>query len=75
MKYENLEKKYDYRIDVLEGKAEISYFTESIDLSKPTFVTFAPRYRQSHRKVRELNGCILTFPSHLILKITNYVRT
>jgi hypothetical protein len=68
--------KYDYRIDVREEDAKVSYFSDSIDLSKPTFVTFASRYRLSRRtKGEELRGQILTFPSHLVRKITNFVRT
>jgi hypothetical protein len=72
---EDPSKRYEYRIDAIEDFVDVTYFAESVDLSKPTFVTFAPRYRLSRDKGEVVKGQILTFPSHLIRKITNYVRT
>ena len=71
------DRRYDYRIDVVEGDETVSYFSDGIDLSKPTFVTFAPRYRLSKKGKSgdEVKRQILTFPNHLVLKITNYLRT
>ena len=74
-KPENLAKKYEYRVDLIEDLVDVSYFADGIDLSKPTFVTFAPRYRLRKDNGQEVKGQILTFPGHLVKKITNYVRT
>lgn len=73
-KLEDLAKKYEYRIDVVEDRLAVSYFTDGVDLSKPTFVSFAPRYRLSKGRGEEMKGQILTFPSHLVKKIADYVR-
>jgi hypothetical protein len=74
-RHEDSSKRYEYRIDAIEDFVDVTYFADGVDLSKPTFVTFAPRYRLSRDKGEEVKGQILTFPSHLVRKITNYVRT
>jgi hypothetical protein len=71
---EALAKRYDYRIDVLEEGRIVTYFAESVDFSKASFVTFAPRLRVVGRSKGERGGEILTFPSHLVVKVTHHLR-
>ena len=44
---------------MLEDGFEVAYFTNAVDMTKPTFITFVPRYRLAN-KGEELKDQILT---------------
>jgi hypothetical protein len=75
-KLEALARKYgNYAIIVDEEKKTVIYFTDNVDLGASDFITFAPWYRIASGSTNGvvMEGQILTFPSHNVERIMNYV--
>ena len=60
---------FKYEIHVREKEIVIVYFSDTIDFSNSPFVTFQPKYKIDLHDKGEMSGEVLTFPSHLIVKI------
>jgi hypothetical protein len=71
-KIEAAETTYRYRIYVMDNDSDTFYFADSVKLVG-SFVSFSPKAVLVSSNFQDnLHGEILTFPNHLIKKITCY---
>jgi hypothetical protein len=71
-KVDKAEAKYKYRIYVTDADGDTFYFADSVKF-EGTFVSFEPKAMLVPSDFQDqLHDQVLTFPSHLVRKITYY---